>query len=152
MCALGAALALTAVACGGGSPLSHDDYQQKLNTLGRQANQQAAIVVGSVFGAKGDLTKIADQMDQAGDAIGGYADDLDGLTPPDDAADANAKLVEGFRAAETAFHQMAGAARANDKAKLDTLTKQLTNGDFAKELQQAGAELTKAGYTFPNSQ
>jgi hypothetical protein len=146
------ALSLALAACGGGSPLSHDEYQQKLTTLGRQANQQAAVVLGALFASKGDLKKIAPQIDQAADAIGGYADQLDGLTPPDDAADANAKLVEGFHAAENVLHQMADAAKAGDEQKVKSLSDSLTKGDYAKELAAAGKELTKAGYTLPQGQ
>jgi hypothetical protein len=146
------ALAIGTAACSGGSkPLTHDEYQQRLTTIGNQANQEAAVVVGALFGSKGDLSKLAPGFDNAGDAIGGYADQLDSLTPPADAADANSKLVQGFNAAETAFHQMADTARAGDQQKLQTEADGLSKGEFAKELQAAGTELKKAGYTLPNA-
>jgi hypothetical protein len=147
--ALVAALAGGLAACGGSSPMSHDDYQQKLTTIGKQANQQAAVVLGAIFGTKGDLPKLAPQLDQAGTAIGGYADELDGLTPPEDAADANAKLVHGFRSAEDVFHQIAAAAKDGNEQKVKSLSDDLTKGDFAKELEAAGRELKQAGYTLP---
>ncbi len=145
------AVAIGTAACGGSSALSHDEYQQKLTTISNQANQEASVVVGALFGSKGDLSKLAPQFDQAGDAIGGYADQLDSLTPPADAADANSKLVQGFHAAETAFHQMADTARAGDQQQLRTEADGLSKGEFAKELEAAGQELKKAGYTLPNA-
>ncbi|HEX9374804.1 MAG TPA: hypothetical protein VGB19_00955 [Actinomycetota bacterium] len=148
--ALVATLAVGLTACGGASKLSHGEYQQKLNAIGKDANQQAAGALGAVLGSKGDVTKIAPQLDQAAEAIGGYADELDGLAPPDDAADANEKLVEAFRAAEKVFHEMAAAAKAGDEQKERSLLEQAKTGDFATELREAGRELTKAGYTLPN--
>ena len=142
------AVAIGAAACSGGG---HDEYQQKLTTIGNQANRESAVVVGAIFGSKGDLSKLAPQFDHAGDAIGGYADQLDSLTPPDDAKDANQKLVEGFHAAETAFHQMADTARSGDQDKLRTQADGLSKGEFAKELEAAGQELKKAGYSLPNA-
>jgi type VI protein secretion system component VasK len=147
--AVAAVAALAMSACGGGSPLSHDEYQQKLTTLGTQANQQAAVVLGAIFGSKGDLPKLAPQLDQAADAIDGYAGELDDLTPPDDAAEANGKLVTGFRAAAVVMHDMADAAAASDEQKVRDLSDQLSNGAFAKDLEEAGRELKAAGYTFP---
>jgi len=147
-----AAAALALSACGGGSPLSHDEYQQKLNTLGTQANQQAAVVLGAIFASKGDLPKLAPQLDQAAGAIDGYAGQLDDLTPPEDAAEANAKLVTGFQAAAAVMHQMADAAQAGDEQKVRSLSDQLTKGAYAKDLEEAGRELTAAGYTLPQAQ
>jgi len=152
MPAMTAALAVGLVACGGGGPLSHQEYQQKLTTIGNQANQQAVVVLGAIFGSKGELPKLAPQIDQAGNAIGGYADELDGLTPPDDAADANAKLVTGFRAAEGLFHQIAAAAKTGDQDKVRSLTDNLDKGAYVKDLQAAGSELKAAGYTMPQPQ
>jgi hypothetical protein len=145
------AVAIGTAACGGSSPLSHDEYQQKLTAIGNQANQASVVVLGAIFDSKGDLSKLAPQFDQAGDAIGGYADQLDSLTPPADAADANSKLVSGFHAAETAFHQMGDTARAGDQDKLRTEADALSKGESAKELEAAGTELRKAGYTLPNA-
>jgi hypothetical protein len=152
MVALAAAAAFALSACGGDSPLSHDEYQQKLNTLGTQANQQAAVVLGAIFASKGDLPKLAPQLDQAGTSIESYADELDGLTPPEDAAEANAKLVSGFRAAGDEFHKMADAAKAGDEQKVKDLSDNLEKGQFAKDLQEAGRELSQAGYTLPQGQ
>jgi hypothetical protein len=147
-----AALAGGLAACGGSSPLSHQEYQQKLTSLGTQANQQAAIVLGAVFASKGDLPKLAPQLEAAGEAIGGYADELDGLTPPEDAAEANAKLVKGFRAADEALHEIGAAAKAGDEKTVKSLSDNLQKGEFAKELEEAGHMLKAAGYTLPQAQ
>jgi hypothetical protein len=147
-----AALATGLAACGGSSPMSHEAYQQKLTELTNQANQQAAVVLGAVFASKGDLPKLAPQLDAAGAAIGGYADELDGITPPEDAAEANAKLVKGFRAADEALHEIGAAAKAGDEQKVKSLSDNLERGEFAKELEEAGRMLKAAGYTLPQGQ
>ena len=150
--ALVAAAALAMSACGGDSPLSHDEYQQKLTTIGQQANSQAVVVLAAVFGSKGDLTKLAPQLEQAADAMQGYSDELGGIIPPDDAAEANTKLVSGFSAAAGTMHRMADAAKAGDAEKVKDLSDEFEHGDYVKDLEEAGRELKAAGYTLPQGQ
>jgi hypothetical protein len=144
-----AALALGAAACGGGGQLSHDEYQQHINQITatfKAQQQQTSAAFGSI-NSPSDLDKIVAPMNAAADAIDKVANDLDGITPPDDAKDANQKLVTGFRGIADTFRELAKAAQQHDVAKLQQVGQQLQSSTAATDLQQAKTELTKAGYT-----
>jgi hypothetical protein len=146
-------VALATAACSGGGQLSHDEYQQKLTQIAsdfKTKEQSALGALGSIQ-SPDDLSKAAPGLKQAGDDIDGVADQLDGLSPPDDAADANAKLVSGFHGIADAFREFAKAAEDKDIAKLQSLGQSFQNSPAAKQLNSASSELKKAGYSVPNS-
>lgn len=149
------ALALGAAACGGGGggQLSHDGYQAKLTQVAAEfkTKEQASLGALSSIKSPSDIDKIAPAMNQGADDIDAVADELDALNPPDDAADANAKLVTGFHGIADEFRLFAQAAQDKDLQKLQELGTSFQNSEAAKELTQAGDELKKAGYKVPNS-
>jgi cytochrome c556 len=143
-----AAVALATAACGGGGQLSHDQYQQKVNQIAASFKAQQQQAVGALGSIKSpaDLAKVAPAMNSVADAIDQVADQLDGLNPPDDAADANQKLVEGFHGIADSFRELAKAAQQKDLAKLQQLGQELQSSPATKDLNQAKTELQKAGY------
>ncbi len=147
------AVAIATAACSGGGQLSHDEYQQKLTQIAADFQTKEQSALGALGGIQSpdDLSKAAPAMNQAADDIDGVADQLNGLNPPDDAADANAKLVDGFHGIADAFREFAKAAEDKDLAKLQSLGQSFQNSPAAKELTSAGNELKKAGYKVPNS-
>jgi X-X-X-Leu-X-X-Gly heptad repeat protein len=147
------ALALAAAACGGGggAQLSHAQYQQRLNHLGQEfGKEQRTAFAGIDITNPNDVKKLGDRFRTAADAIDKLAGDLDGLNPPNDAADANGKLVDGFHKIADGVRQLASAADDGDLQKLQSLSNQLSKGSAERELEQATSELEKAGYKAPN--
>jgi hypothetical protein len=146
-------VALATAACSGGGQLSHDEYQQKLTQIASDFKTKEQSALGALGGIQSpnDLSKAAPAMNTAADDIDGVANQLDGLNPPDDAADANAKLVSGFHGIADAFREFAKAAEAKDLAKLQSLGQSFQNSPAAKELSTASSELKKAGYKVPNN-
>ncbi|HXJ67156.1 MAG TPA: hypothetical protein VNN79_25675, partial [Actinomycetota bacterium] len=86
----------------------------------------------------------------AADSVDGLADELDGLNPPDDAADANAKLVDALHGLADSFRQLAEAAKNKDLEKFREVGQGLQTSEAVKTGNQAGAELRRAGYTVRN--
>jgi predicted lipid-binding transport protein (Tim44 family) len=147
------ALSLAAAACSGGgsAQLSHDDYQKKILQLGAEFQAKEQKAFGNLnIQNPGDLAKLGDKFREAADGVDNLADELSSVNPPDDAADANAKFVDGFHKAADALRELAKAADDKDFQKLRQLGTSLQNSDFAKELTKAGDELKAAGYRIPN--
>jgi len=147
-----AAIATTACSSGGGQ-LSHDDYQKKITQIAAdfKARQQDSLGSLQKINSPDDLPKVADSLRTGADQIDQVADDLDGINPPDDAADANSKLVSGFRATADALRQLADAAEKKDLQKLQEIGTSFQNSEASKQLNQAEQELKKAGYNVPNT-
>jgi len=147
------ALSLAAAACGGGgSPqMSHAQYQQKLTQITQQFDkEQQKAFSGLDITNPNDVKKLGDRFREAAGVIDDVADDLGGVNPPDDAADANGKLVDGFHKTADALRQLGDAADQGDLQKLQSLSTQFSNGPAATELKQAESELKKAGYKAPS--
>ena len=138
---------------GGGGQLSHDEYQQKITQIAADFQAKEKDSLGSLqhISSPDDLAKVGDQLRKGADDIDGVADQLAGLSPPDDAKDANQKFVDGFHGTADALRQLADAADAKDFAKLQSIGTSFQKSQFAKELNQAEQELKQAGYTVPKA-
>jgi len=136
-----------------GGQMTHEQYQQKITQIAHDFQQQEQNSFGSVGNIQNpnDLTKLADTFNKAADDIDKVADELNGLNPPDDAKDANAKFVSGFHGIADELRQFAQAAAAKDVQKMTQLGTQFQNSQATKDLNKAEQELEKAGYTVPNS-
>ncbi|MFL5799678.1 MAG: hypothetical protein ACJ77A_17325 [Actinomycetota bacterium] len=146
------ALSLAAAACssGGGAQLTHAQFQQKLTQINQEFNkEQKTAFTGIDISNPNDVKKLGDRFRSAADLIDKIADDLGGLNPPDDAADATPKLVDGFHKIAEALRQLGTAADQGDVAKLQSLSTQFSKGPAEAELKQATDALKKAGYTTP---
>jgi hypothetical protein len=147
LAAVAVAAGLLVAACGGGGA-DKNDYVKHVNQA-IASLQKSLSDVGNVTGS-GDVTAAAGVLDRGGVAMDKAAKNFEGLTPPSDAKDANAKIADGLHKLAGTFHQMAQQARAKD---LQGLTKSL--GSFqtsagAQEIQKAQDELDAAGYKIAN--
>lgn len=144
-----AAVTLGLVVAGCGSSSDKNDYV-------KHVNQAIASLSTSLSDAGGALssgnagTAAAAKLEAGGQAMDKASSDFQGLKPPADAKDANAKIVDGFHKLAGQFHTMADLARKQD---VSGLTKSLTafqNSDGAQEIQKAQDELAAAGYKIKN--
>jgi hypothetical protein len=137
------ALGLVVAGCGGSS--DKNDYVTHVNQAITSLTKSLSDVGGALNG--GDAgTAAAAKLDAGGRAMDKASTDFSKLSPPSDAKDANAKIVDGFHKLAGSFHDMAKQARAKD---LTGLTKSLTafqTSDGAQEIQKAQDELASAGY------
>jgi hypothetical protein len=134
-------LAVLALAgCGGGSPLSKGEYEQKLQTGGRELT--AALAQLSRSSSKPEFVKGVDQVEKA---LNDIADDLDGITPPEDVQSANDRLVDGFRKLAHDFEEVRAAAdRGPDAARKKG--REVTTGAASREADLAIKEIQRRGY------
>jgi hypothetical protein len=143
-------LGLVVAGCGGGGT-DKNDYVKHVNQAIASLQKSLTDVGGAVNASgSGDVSAAADVLDRGGTAMDKAASDFDGLTPPADAKDANAKIVDGLHKLAGSFHDMADQARAKD---LQGLTKSLSafqSSQGAQEIQQAQDDLAQAGYKIAN--
>jgi len=142
-------LGLVVAGCGGGA--DKNDYVKHVNQAITSLQKSLTDVGGAVNASgSGDVGAAASVLERGGKAMDKAASDFEGLEPPSDAKDANAKIADGLHKLAGSFRDMAQQARAKD---VQALTKSL--GGFetsagAQEIQQAQDELTKAGYKIAN--
>ena len=147
------ALAVVAAACSGGGALSHADYQKKLDQIGAELKKQSDAFSGAGdIKSEADLKKLIDPMRQGADATDHVAQELDGLTPPADAAKANQALVDNLPKVADDFRKFADAIDSGDIAKLTSIGKQFQaqTAPGLKEVTDAIAQLKQLGYTIQN--
>jgi VIT1/CCC1 family predicted Fe2+/Mn2+ transporter len=139
-----AAVALGLVVAGCGNS-DKNDYVKHVNQAIASLSKSLSAAGGAL--SSGNATaEAAAKLDAGGRAMDKASADFSKLSPPSDAKDANAKIVDGFHKLAGNFHDMAQQARAKD---LSGLTKALTafeNSDGAQEIQKAQDELAAAGY------
>ena len=146
-----AAVALGLVVAGCGSSSDKNDYVKHVNQAIASLQKSLTDVGGAVNASgSGDVGAAASVLERGGKAMDKAATNFEGLKPPSDAKDANAKIADGLHQLAGSFRDMAKQARAKD---VQALTKSL--GAFetspgAAEIQQAQDELTKAGYKIAN--
>ena len=158
-----AVLVPVAVGCGGGGggdTLSKEDYASRVAAVGNTletsfaevASQCGALAsgdissLGDVEGALGDL---ADVLRGAEASLTDAADELDDLTPPEDAQAAHDQLVEGLRLLATDFADFAVTVEEGDLAKLQTAAtafQAIDQSEAFRVLQEATDELKAKGY------
>ena len=121
LCTL-AALALLA-GCGSGSDrLSHGAYEQKLQSIG--VDVKDALTGPSVDNSK-KPSEIADQIEALRPRLERAADDVDDLSPPDDAETANDELARALHQFDSGFASLADSVRTTDIAGTRDATKRL---------------------------
>jgi hypothetical protein len=132
--------ALALAGCGSSAPLSKADYQQHLRKDGLDLT--TALAALSRSSTKDDFLKGVDGVQKA---LNDVADDLDGITPPDDVQSANARLVEGFRQLADDFDEVKAATdKGPDAARQKG--RQVTTGPASREANQAIKEIQRRGY------
>jgi hypothetical protein len=138
--ALAAALVLVFTGCGGGGRLSKAQYEQKL----RQAGQELGTALRGLASArsKEDFQQDADAVQKA---LNDAADDLDGITPPQDVEGANQRLVDGFRRLADDFETVEKAADKGPDAARQA-GRAIATGAASRVALQAIKEIQRRGY------
>jgi hypothetical protein len=136
------AVALVVSGCGGGT--SKNDYVDSINQAQATLNTQLSSLGSGL--SSGDTAAAATQLDKGGKAIDAAADSFNSIEPPDDAASAHKKIVDGLHKLAGTFRDAADAAREKDLDKLSKVLTDIQTSAGAKELQAAQDELVKNGY------
>jgi hypothetical protein len=132
--------ALSFVACGGGDKgLSKDEYKNKAQAISDKlkadlSSAQQNLKSGQDDQALTGLNQFKTSLDDAGNK-------LDGLEPPSDFKDVHNKLVDSLKQTEDSTQQVIDAAKAKDKAKVQTALQQFQSD--LQSLNQAGDEYDK---------
>jgi hypothetical protein len=133
-----------ATACGGSGGTSRNDYVKSLNQA--EASLQTSLSSIGNIGGSTSAADVAKTLDAGGTAMDKAADNFNKITPPSDAKDAHAKIVDGLHKIAGTFHTAAKDANGSDLTKVLTEVQGITDGDGAKEIQAAQDELVKNGY------
>ncbi|HVD10805.1 MAG TPA: hypothetical protein VNB88_09210 [Gaiellaceae bacterium] len=155
LCAFLAAMLLTACACGGGGgdgdALSKQEYQDRLNTTRTELSTSFDALGTQLEGAlkgTGSLEDAASEVESIQEKLRNQADELESLTPPDDAAAANDKLASGMQELADDLDAFKSALESEDFGKIQTEANKIETFSSGKTLQQAGDDLEAAGYKF----
>jgi hypothetical protein len=137
------AVAFVVAGCGSGGT-SKNDYVESLNKAQTTLSTQLTDIGNGI--SAGDTKAAAAQLDKGGKAIDAAADDFNSIQPPDNAAGAHKKIVDGLHKLAGTFREAADAARSKDLDKLSKTLSDITTSAGAKELQDAENELVANGY------
>lgn len=136
-------LAALAAGCGGGSSrLSKAQYEQKIQADGKAVQQAASAITSS----GGSIQKLAVQVAAAEKAAKAAADDLDGVNPPADIADDNAKIVAALRTIDAQLTKLEQAAKAGDIAAVQQAGLALQSSPEIKTAEAAAKDMKAKGY------
>ena len=144
------ALAVLVAGCGG-DQLSQEEYEQELSQAAEdlsQASERLGTELSSAMAGDGDFAQAAEELGAVRDQLNETADGLDGVEPPEEAADAHDRLVDALRAYSGELEQFQGALEDGDTAEITESLSGLENLESLQDLQEAGAELEELGYTF----
>jgi hypothetical protein len=152
LCALLTAMLLSA--CGGGNgsdALSKQEYQDRLDTTRTELSTSFEALGTQLEGAlkgSGSLDDAASEVESIQEKLRAQADELEGLTPPDDAVEANDKLASGMQELADDLDAFKSALESGDFAKIQAEANKIETFTSGKKLQQAGDDLEAAGYNF----
>jgi HPt (histidine-containing phosphotransfer) domain-containing protein len=152
LCALLTAMLLSA--CGGGNgsdALSKQEYQDRLDTTRTELSTSFEALGTQLEGAlkgSGSLDDAASEVESIQEKLRAQADELEGLTPPDDAVEANDKLASGMQELADDLDAFKSALESGDFAQIQAEANKIETFTSGKKLQQAGDDLEAAGYNF----
>ncbi len=143
------AVVALAAGCGGNDRLSKDAYQQELDNA-IQKVEQAFRGLGEslqkVSSGSGSLDQVADEVGNIQEELNSAAEDLDGVTPPEDVEASHEKLVDGMRALSNDLEEFKGAIEEGDTGAIDRFAADARELDSVKQLEEATNELKEKGY------
>ena len=154
LCALLTAMLLTACGGGGGAggdALSKQEYQDRLNTTRTELSTSFDALGTQLEGAltgSGSLDDAASEVESIQEKLRAQADELESLTPPDDAADANDAMASGMQELADDLDAFKSALESEDLGKIQAEANKIETFTSGKKLQQAGDDLEAAGYKF----
>jgi cysteinyl-tRNA synthetase len=134
------------LAAGCGSSNEQNDYVKQVNA----ADAKAKAAFTGLNSPSKTPAAAANSFDDAADRLKPAIADYEAIDPPDNAAKAHAKTIAGYKGLVALLRSTAEDFRkANTQAELDALAEKTANITSAKpfqQLDQARAELAKAGY------
>jgi hypothetical protein len=139
-----AVAAAVAAGCGGGDGgrLSKAEYEQRMQAIGSEL-QTASAAIGDLSQTR-DLDKLADTIADFRERLDEAADDVDGLTPPEDVEEETEQIAEALHAFADTFGEMEDAARDGDLAGLQQAQADIANK--GAEARRATESLKQKGY------
>jgi hypothetical protein len=141
-------LGLVVAGCGSSDK---NDYVKQVNQAIASLQKSLTDVGGAVNASgSGDVSAAAGVLERGGKAMDKAASNFEGIKPPSDAKDANAKIADGLHKLAGSFRDMAKEARAKDVQGLTKSLGAFQTSPGAQEIQQAQDELSKAGYKIAN--
>jgi HPt (histidine-containing phosphotransfer) domain-containing protein len=140
LCAFLAAMLLTACGGrgGGGDALSKQEYQDRLNTTRTELSTSFEALGTQLEGAlKGSasLDDAASEVESIQEKLRAQADELEGLTPPDDAAEANDKLASGMQELADDLDAFKSALASGDFGNIQAEANKIETFTSGKKLQ-----------------
>lgn len=149
--------------CGGGGDggaLSKDDYSTKVGEIGdtlqtafediaTEADSISSEDVGSLSEAGDLLDRLAVVVADGATALQDAADELESLTPPDDAVEANEQLAAGLDALARQFTDLQDALEGGSFGEITELAKgiqEIATSDAGKQVSAAIDDLKAKGY------
>ncbi len=144
-----AAVVAVAAGCGGGDRLSKDAYQQELDTAIQKVEQAFAGLGDSLQqlgSGSGSLDQVAAEVGTIQDELDSAADDLDGVTPPEDVEPSHDKLVEGMRGLSDDLEEFKTAIEGGDTGAIERFADDARSLPSVKQLEEASNELKEKGY------
>jgi DNA repair exonuclease SbcCD ATPase subunit len=139
-----AVAAAVATGCGGGDGgrLSKAEYEQRMQAIGTEL-QAASAGIGDLSQTQ-DLDKLADAIADFRERLDEAADDVDGVTPPEDVEEETDKIAEALHAFADTFGEMEDAARDGDLPALQKAQAEIANK--GAEAQRATESIKQKGY------
>jgi len=151
LCALLTAMLLAGCGGGGGDALSKQEYQDQLDTTRTELSSSFEALeaqLQDVLRGSGSLEKAASEMESIQQKLRAQADELQSLTPPEDAADANDALASGMQELADQLDPFKSALDSGDLDKVQAEANKIVTLPSGAKLQQAGSDLEAAGYKF----
>lgn len=156
----GAALLAGCSGDGGSATLTKAEYQKQVTAAAKELATSFAEIGNEAKSVQSDAPagnpeelfgRLADVVAKGEDNLRSVADDLDELSPPDEANEANDKLVAGLDALADDFGDLASALDDGSVADVVALGRNLqniTSSKGGKLIQEAIQTLQQAGYSF----
>jgi hypothetical protein len=141
-------LGLTAAGCGGGGNsgdggrLSKSEYEQRIQKDGREIQQAFAPLTKPPT----SLAQLAAEIKQGQKKLRDAADDLEGLTPPEEVAADNNALVAGLRKVADLLEPLRKGAAKKDVSLVQKAVSDLQRSTALKDAQNATKDMKKKGY------
>ena len=137
------AVVLVLAGCGGGSRLSQQEYEQHLQ---RDAVLTVKAITNSSTAASGGSAAYARRVALAQRDLRKAADDLESITPPQNAEADTSTIVTAVRFLETQLGKLRHAATTRDSAEAQAVSAAISSSQELKALQRALADLRRKGY------
>jgi hypothetical protein len=141
------ALALAGAGCGGGGDggADKDAYVKEFNKAD-VALERTLTGIGDDIRKRTSGREVGDKLDEGARALDRAASSFGAIDAPSDADAAHRKIVDGLHRLATLFRDSAGAARADDVARLTRTLRGLESSPGAREIRAAQEELKAKGY------